>query len=305
MRRPGRRAADAGRALPGPLTAHSTAAIPCPSTCRCSKQQPSFAQSTAVRYLPAFAGGGGQRRGACDAREDGGSWRRCARSCRRRGSRRARRPSPGRTPASPRARRPPSPTSSPPSCPRPPPSPMAWACGPAGPSGSSAPPPPCRSTAAPRWRRRPAPRPWRASTAARHRPAPRALGWARAAGLNEIAWYYSLLHAVLGWACAAAPDGIAWYVFCYTLHCVVPGGLLPAGPLRAWPCSLPGLTLGPVAMAAALLLREICTAALSFLPPLEDPWSGAGAESLLSFVRPCWSQGVGESPQRARCGTRG
>ena len=132
-----------------------------------------------------------------------------------------------------------------------------------------------------------------------------AAGWACAAGLNEIAWYYSLLHAVLGWACAAAPDGIAWYVFCYTLHCVVPGGLLPAGPLRAWPCSLPGLTLCPVAMAAALLLREICTAALSFLPPLEDPWSGAGAESLLSFVRPCWSQGVGESPQRARCGTRG
>ena len=101
-----------------------------------------------------------------------------------------------------------------------------------------------------------------------------------------IAWYIALLHAAVGCACAAACDGIAWYVallrgvvhsakglacadarggiaWCVDLlyaHCVVEGGLLPAGPLRAWPCStslLPWLKLCPVAMSvgAAQLLR--------------------------------------------------
>ena len=117
-----------------------------------------------------------------------------------------------------------------------------------------------------------------------------AVGWACAAACDGIAWYIALLrcevHAAKSWACADARGGIVWYVallrgvvhsakglacadarggiaWCVDLlyaHCVVEGGLLPAGPLRAWPCStslMPWLKLCPVAMSvgAAQLLR--------------------------------------------------
>ena len=82
---------------------------------------------------------------------------------------------------------------------------------------------------------------------------------------------------------------------CYTLNCVVPGGLFPAGPLRAWPCSTSLLPRLPLCLLQWLL--HCCCAKSALIPSIFPHLCWPMGRSIAPvFCTTLWVTGGGRKP---------